>query len=649
MSIPLDVRTPDGRVDAASVASAVAVAAAAPLQHAEVTRSTSPTTLVPATQATPTLADALWWAVSPKPTPGESRLTPEHRRAAHVAIAVLGADMPLGDIEGIHYVQIYSAIADLTRFQMQQVALPRAQRVATYANPALAALFSATTFGKTARRELAERYCGYVRTLLWHVARMHPTKAYRSKDPAGLHRKFRKDVQSHWAKVFPELDLAAKPEQPRHSHAEAIAMLHALRDPRVIMTAILTEVTTKAGTQRVAWKDFDSDVAPTLVRVDVDTVRGTTKPVTLSANARLACARLLDGGYKAAFYPEGAAVTDPVIPTGVWTGCPDQPFDPGPEVFEIDPRAQLAYDLFGERRLGQATQIWRSHLGVDGDASGHLLATVPSCGDKRGFSMIFCPSQKASLMVSLTIGFNRELEVDYRAGRLPDYPLFAGGKLRNGCVPSPVRAAWPAPSPRRVREKKTVTAPPRPRTLAPVDRSLLLTWHACLERTIGLQPQLTREELSAVKESRGRKPRRSRPSQGASDGGQDVEGAVAAEDAGANDGDASGANYKLRCALIDIYDRWCKDDTVKNAISQHRDPPVLKVGSGTREKRYLNAYDQPILLEAAALLERARTAFDEELHRIMAETRHTVRRKASERDQARGDGAGPSPRNRPSA
>gem|GEM_PF-5491797 len=647
MSIPLDVRTPDGRVDAAAVASAVAAAAAAPQQHAAAVGTAGPPTAAPEPQATPTLAEALWWAVSPKPTPGESRLAPEHRRAAQIAIAVLGANMPLGDIEGIHYVQIYSAIADLTRFQMQQAALPKAQRTATYANPALAALFPATTFGKTARRELAERYCGYIRTLLWQVARKHPIKAYRSKDPAGLDRKFRKDVQSHWARTFPELKLAAKPEQPRHSHAEALAMLHALHDPRAMMKAILAEVTTGPGTKRIAWADLDSDTAPTCVRVDVDTVRGTTKPVELSANARAACATLLAEGYKAAFYPDGAAPTDPVIPTGVWTGRPGSPFDPGPEVFEIDPRAQLAYDLFAERRLGQGTQLWRSHLGVDGDGSGHLLATVPSSGDKRGFTMLFCPSQKVSLMFSMTVGFNRELEVDYRAGRLSDYPIFAGGKLRNGCIPSPARAAWPAPPQRRIREKKTVTPQPRPRTLAPVDRSLLLTWHACLERTIGLQPQLTPEELAAVKASRGRKPRRSRRSAGATVGTTSGDGAIEAEVAGANDGDASGANYKLRCALIDIYDRWCTDDTVKNAISQHREPPVLKVGSGTREKRYLNAYDQPILLEAAVLLERARTAFDEELYQAMAETRREVRRRAAERDQARVDGARPDPRNAP--
>lgn len=121
------------------------------------------------------------------------------------------------------------------------------------------------------------------------------------------------------------------------------------------------------------------------------------------------------------------------------------------------------------------------------------------------------------------------------------------------------------------------------------------------------------------------------------------EGGIGAEVAGVDDGNSSGANYKLRCALIDIYDRWCTDDTVKNAISQHREPPVVKVGSGTREERYLNAYDQPILLDGTALLERARTAFEEKMYQAMAETRREVRRKAAARDLARADGAGPGP------
>lgn len=54
-------------------------------------------------------------------------------------------------------------------------------------------------------------------------------------------------------------------------------------------------------------------------------------------------------------------------------------------------------------------------------------------------------------------------------------------------------------------------------------------------------------------------------------------------------------------------------------------PARVKVGSGTREARYLHAYDRPILVAAAELLERARTEFDEEQYRMMADTRQRVR------------------------
>ena len=72
------------------------------------------------------------------------------------------------------------------------------------------------------------------------------------------------------------------------------------------------------------------------------------------------------------------------------------------------------------------------------------------------------------------------------------------------------------------------------------------------------------------------------------------------------------------------------------------------MGSGMREARYLNAYDRPILVAAAALLERARTDFDEELYQRMAETRQALRTKDARHRQVRGDGADPADGHSPS-
>ena len=68
----------------------------------------------------------------------------------------------------------------------------------------------------------------------------------------------------------------------------------------------------------------------------------------------------------------------------------------------------------------------RSQITLDGDGSGQLLATIPSWGGKRGFSMLFSPSQTVSLMFVMTVGFNRELEADFRAGLLADLSHLLG-------------------------------------------------------------------------------------------------------------------------------------------------------------------------------------------------------------------------------
>lgn len=147
-------------------------------------------------------------------------------------------------------------------------------------------------------------------------------------------------------------------------------------------------------------------------------------------------------GWKAAMEKEWAQILDAPAPEAaapryteaesrkLWQALPG-----------ADPRLHLAMEIGAELRLGQVLRVRRSD--VRSDAGGELYSvTIHGRGKKLGEVVVLTPEQRAVLAHHLTEGYLREYEAEHQAGRLADYPLFPGGRLRywrdGRKLPSPV-------------------------------------------------------------------------------------------------------------------------------------------------------------------------------------------------------------------
>lgn len=645
VTIPVRVRCSAGRIDPAAVrrASELAIAEVS-RQCRPATETTSPhvaeqqdralspgidrptatpMTPRPSSRETPpvggadvgTLAEAVTHATSKTLNRRVSeRWRADLVRYGNLAVTILGKDMPAVEVGPADFKRLYEAVAETTRgqldaLQQDQAAMDRFARSSPLASALAgiaadefergidgdddaeqplrrAAAVSAAAelvVGRTARRELAVKLVNGVRTILRRAAACDGRR-FKGCEAIGLPHGLKDDLYAHWRETFGDFELSDKPARERYSKRVAVQMLHALRDPRVQMQAILALAVGSTGTLRVRWGDIQlkGDVLGVHELTDKKRDNWTWRWVTLTAAVDL-FRELLDGGYATALYGRAFKVDDLVIPSGRWTGLGDTPFIQDATPFELDPRMQLLYDLFAEKRLGSAVRLMRRQIHMVEEANGLMVATLPDVGKKRGFTQLFCPAQVESLVLAWTIGPLRELEAAYRAGRLRDYPIFPGGKLRDGYVPVG-----------------------RAGTLKPLDRRTISKSCAKLERMVGFAPMLTEAEHAALLRAKSKRSESTRVPNGASHADEPT------VDIWKGERPIVG-NYGLRRALIDLAIEWDVPAYVADLLSCHAAPVNVDVGGrsphgrGMRTGVYMKTDDLQLLLQAAKVMQRART------------------------------------------
>lgn len=105
---------------------------------------------------------------------------------------------------------------------------------------------------------------------------------------------------------------------------------------------------------------------------------------------------------------------------------------------EADPRCELALQLGAEYRLGQVVRSDRSDLDLsEGAGIGHGTFRIHGRRKKKGQLVYLTPEMRDTVDVALgEEGHLHGFETLYQEGEIDDYPLWPGGKLREGkCVP----------------------------------------------------------------------------------------------------------------------------------------------------------------------------------------------------------------------
>lgn len=102
---------------------------------------------------------------------------------------------------------------------------------------------------------------------------------------------------------------------------------------------------------------------------------------------------------------------------------------------QVDPRVGLAFMLGLEARLGQVGRCMRSHLSEVPGEEGDLKLRIPGKKSKRGTVVLLTPQERDAVQHALKTGFLSELERSRCSGRLKDFPLLPGGRLRDGKAP----------------------------------------------------------------------------------------------------------------------------------------------------------------------------------------------------------------------
>lgn len=96
---------------------------------------------------------------------------------------------------------------------------------------------------------------------------------------------------------------------------------------------------------------------------------------------------------------------------------------------KADPRLRLAVLIGAELRLGQVPRSMRSDVIPHG---GVELGAIPvhGAGKKHGALVVLDEEQRWALVHALTIGHLADLEAARKAGKIDEYPLIPGGRLR---------------------------------------------------------------------------------------------------------------------------------------------------------------------------------------------------------------------------
>lgn len=108
---------------------------------------------------------------------------------------------------------------------------------------------------------------------------------------------------------------------------------------------------------------------------------------------------------------------------------------------QADPRLAFALMLGAELRGGQVMRTWRSGLDLSpGAGAGHGVARIPFGSRRKKAPTIYLNrTERAAVDAAIgPDGYLSLLEAAFEANEIHDYPLFPGGKLRQG--KAPVRA-----------------------------------------------------------------------------------------------------------------------------------------------------------------------------------------------------------------
>lgn len=98
---------------------------------------------------------------------------------------------------------------------------------------------------------------------------------------------------------------------------------------------------------------------------------------------------------------------------------------------KADPRIALVMEIGAELRLGQVARCRRSDL-LEHDGREVGAIQVHGKGKKMGALVVFTEAQRDAVMTALSSGYLCDLEAAYQAGKLTDYQLITGGRLKKG-------------------------------------------------------------------------------------------------------------------------------------------------------------------------------------------------------------------------
>ena len=104
---------------------------------------------------------------------------------------------------------------------------------------------------------------------------------------------------------------------------------------------------------------------------------------------------------------------------------------------KIDPRIRLAMLVAGELRAGQSLRVFRKNLDLSNSPAAPFGSlTVKGRPGKPGETLVLSQGDRSIIDTMLTEGHLSLYEEMYRRGKLTNYPMFPGGKLRQGkCNP----------------------------------------------------------------------------------------------------------------------------------------------------------------------------------------------------------------------
>lgn len=99
---------------------------------------------------------------------------------------------------------------------------------------------------------------------------------------------------------------------------------------------------------------------------------------------------------------------------------------------KVDPRLELLLEIGVELRCGQVLRCRRSDLELEGGGFGLGRVQVHGKGRKAGEVVDLHPEARECIDFALSEGYLADAEAAYREGKIKDYFLFPGGRLRRG-------------------------------------------------------------------------------------------------------------------------------------------------------------------------------------------------------------------------